>query len=272
MKKDIGFVGAGVVMLATLAWVPDAQAQRSPWWERQKAAQAAQAAATAHAAVADASPDAQAGLAYRAADQGQPSVNPVQREAVEGPAYTYIEAGAARMAVSMYGFREHANGGYARASVALADNLYLFGGYDRVTRTLSDGSQSVKVAIEQGEIGLGASLALSPRVDFISELSAVRLGARLSARLDMLDGEKVSGRDHLSAAKWMLGARARPADNLELWAKAGYLRVEDNWLIGNSMVESLGAQYRFTPVWGLVGEAEFYEGVRFYRLGVRASF
>ena len=123
MKKDIGLVGAGVVMLATLAWLPDAQAQRSPWWERQKAAQAAQQATAAgasanaggNAAVAPGAPS------YPATGQGQAYVNPVRREQVEGPAYTYIEAGAARMQVSAYDIDEHGNGGYARASLALTD-------------------------------------------------------------------------------------------------------------------------------------------------------
>ena len=275
MKKDIGLVGAGVVMLATLAWLPDAQAQRSPWWERQKAAQAAQQA-TAAGASANAGGNAAVApgaASYPATGQGQAYVNPVRREQVEGPAYTYIEAGAARMQVSAYDIDEHGNGGYARASLALTDNMYLFGGYDRVSRSYGlEDFGSAKIAIEQSQIGLGGSIALTPRVDFIGELSAVRLGASVSTRLDILDGAKVSISDHLSAAKGMLGVRARPLDNLELWAKAGYLRVEDNLVIESSMVGNLGIQYRFTPVWGLVGEAEFYDDVQLYRVGVRASF
>lgn len=47
--------------------------------------------------------------------------------------------------------------------------------------------------------------------------------------------------------------------------------MDDNLLIEDSAVGNLGIQYRFTPAWGVVGEAEFYEDVRFYRLGVRAS-
>ena len=70
----------------------------------------------------------------------------------------------------------------------------------------------------------------------------------------------------------MLGVRGRPVRNFEYWAKAGYLRVDDNVLIDHSVVGTIGFQYRFSPVWGVVGEAEFYEDVRFYRLGVRASF
>ena len=77
---------------------------------------------------------------------------------------------------------------------------------------------------------------------------------------------------YLYAGKLMVGVHARPISKLEVWAKAGYLRVDDNLLIEDSAVGNLGIQYRFTPAWGVVGEAEFYEDVRFYRLGVRASF
>lgn len=60
--------------------------------------------------------------------------------------------------------------------------------------------------------------------------------------------------------------------HFEYWAKAGYLRPDDNLLIDHSVVGNLGIQYRFNPTWGVVGEAEFYEDVRLYRLGVRGSF
>ena len=102
-------------------------------------------------------------------------------------------------------------------------------------------------------------------MNFISELSLLRLGGKL-------DYKSRGYSDYLYAGKLMVGIRARPVSNLELWAKAGYLRVDDNLLIDDSAVGNVGIQYRFTPTWGVVGEAEFYEDVRFYRLGVRASF
>ncbi|HBN53687.1 MAG TPA: hypothetical protein DD456_06520 [Stenotrophomonas sp.] len=173
----------------------------------------------------------------------------VRREKIEGPGYTWVEAGVARLDVDLYDAGEHGNGGYARGSVAVAEGLYVFGGYDRVSRDWNMGARQLEVAIDQAEIGLGASLSLSPRADFISELSLLRLGAKLDYRDGEYPQDDISGRDHLYAGKLMLGIRARLARNMELWAKAGYLRVDDNLLVDHSMVGNVGLQYRFTPEW-----------------------
>ena len=108
-------------------------------------------------------------------------------------------------------------------------------------------------------------------MDFISELSLLHLGGKLDAKDLDSPVNDLSGSEYLYAGKLMVGVHARPISKLEVWAKAGYLRVDDNLLIEDSAVGNLGIQYRFTPAWGVVGEAEFYEDVRFYRLGVRAS-
>ncbi|MGB3393583.1 MAG: hypothetical protein WA956_08280 [Stenotrophomonas sp.] len=260
MKREIKAACAGTVMLVAMAWGQDAHAQRSPWWERQKAA-------------AENTPTAQEGTPQAAVQQPyQPYASAVRREKVEGPGYTWIEAGAARVDVDMYGIDESGNGGYLRGSLAITDDLYLFGGYDRVSKSWSADAERGKVTIDQAEIGLGASISLSRRVDFTTELSLLRLGGELDYTARDYPEDDVSGSDYLYAGKLMLGIRARPVSRLELWAKAGYLRVDESWLIDDSAVGNVGIQYRFTPNWGVVGEAEFYEDVRFYRLGVRASF
>jgi hypothetical protein len=41
MKREIRTACAGAAVLMSMAAMQDAQAQRAPWWERQKAAQAA---------------------------------------------------------------------------------------------------------------------------------------------------------------------------------------------------------------------------------------
>lgn len=266
MKKEIRAACAGAAVLAAMAWMQDAQAQRAPWWERQKAAQAAAQSAGGNEAVA------QAGAAQSPPPQQAAPAPMVRREKIEGPGYTWIEAGVVRLDVDLYDASEHGNGGYARGSAAVTDTLYVFGGYDRVSKQWNMGSERLEIAIDQAEIGLGSRLFLSPRVDFVSEVSLLRLGAKLDYRDREYPEDDFSGRDHLYAGKLMLGIRARPVQNLELWAKAGYLRVDDNLLVDHSMVGNIGLQYRFSPQWGLVGEAEFYEDARFYRLGVRASF
>ncbi|KAF1684838.1 hypothetical protein B1992_14055 [Pseudoxanthomonas broegbernensis] len=241
-----------LAVLATLAMAVPAHAQNSPWWDGHKDEAAVPGTAQSQAAAAPG----------RAAP------------AAAGPGYTYVEAGAARLDVDMYGLDESGNGGYARGSVALpdTDGLYLFGGYDRVSQSWNAGDERLKVAIDQAELGFGARLSLSSRTDFFSELSLLRLGARVDYEDRAYPQEGIRGSDHLQAGKLMLGIRGRPSPHAELWAKAGYVRVDDNLLIESSAVGNVGVQFKITPTWGLVGEAEFYDDLRFYRLGVRASF
>ncbi|MFT4257371.1 MAG: hypothetical protein QM599_10500 [Pseudoxanthomonas sp.] len=250
---------ACAVLLVAVGVMGNAHAQRSPWWERQK-----EASGTV-------SP-AQGAVAPPPAQQAQPYVADVRREKIERPGYTYVEAGATRLDVDMYGANESGNGGYARGSAAVTDNLYVFGGYDRVSESGSAGTQHAKITIDQAEIGFGTNISLSPRSDFISELSWLRLGGRLDYSDSDYPADNFSGSDHLNAGKLMLGFRGRPSPRAEFWAKVGYVWVDDNLLIESSAAGNVGVQFRLTPVWGLVGEAELYEDLRFYRLGVRASF
>ncbi|WP_411832789.1 hypothetical protein [Pseudoxanthomonas mexicana] len=264
--KETKTACACAIVLMAMGWMQDAHAQRSPWWERQKAAQTATGAGTSdHTTQNGAAPPPPV-------QQYSPYAPPASREKVEEPSYTYIEAGAARVDVDLYELDESSNGGYVRGSLAVTDNLYVFGGYDRVSESWSADAEQLKVTIDQAEIGLGTSISLSSRTDFISELSLLRLGAELDYEDREYPQDNLSIGDHLYAGKLMLGVRARPLSSLELWAKAGYLRLDDNLLIDDSGVGNVGFQYRFNPVWGLVGEAEFYEDVRFYRLGIRANF
>ena len=57
--------------------------------------------------------------------------------------------------------------------------------------------------------------------------------------------------------------------NFEGLAKASYVDGDD---YDGDFVGTLGAQYKFTPTWGVVGEAEFADGGELYTVGVRASF
>ncbi|AUZ54479.1 hypothetical protein B1L07_04430 [Stenotrophomonas acidaminiphila] len=154
MKKEIRAACAGAAVLVAMAGMQDAQAQRAPWWERQKAAQAAAQADGGETAT-------QADAARPAIPQPASQAPLVRREKIEGPGYTWIEAGVARLDVDLYDAGEHGNGGYARGSVAVTDGLYVFGGYDRVSRDWNMGVQQLEVAIDQAEIGLGTSLSLS---------------------------------------------------------------------------------------------------------------
>ena len=247
---------AGLVLPLAVLTMAEAQAQQSSWWGKHRDSSAP--AESAPEAVPQPVPQQQ--LSY-----GQGS----ERATVTSPGYTYVEGGAARLDVDMYGIDESGDGGYVRGSMAVTDDLYVFGGYDRVSESWSGGSERLEVVIDQVELGLGSRIAVSQSTDFVAEASFLRLGAQLDYEDATLD---VSLRDHVYAGKYVLGFRGKPSARIELWAKAGYVWVDDNLLIDSSMVGNIGGQFQFTPVWGLVGEAEFYEDLRFYRLGIRAQF
>jgi hypothetical protein len=272
MKKEVASTCLGVSILLALSWLPNiAQAQQTSWWEQQKAKNE-QAAAAARAQSVPVQNEAQP--AAPPATVSAPAYAPVTtaKAAAESPSYSYIEGGVGRLDVDMYGVNENGNGGYVRGSAAVTNNLYLFAGYDRAQKSWSQDTEKLSVAINQTEIGFGTRLPLSASTDFISELSLVRLDGDVDYSDTANPLNNLDGTDHLNAGKLMLGIRARPASSLELWLKGGYLRVDENFLIDNSGVGNIGFQYRFTPNFGLVGEAEFYKDVRFYRLGIRASF
>lgn len=245
---------ACLVALATLGMVIPAHAQDSSWWKEHKD---------------EAAPTAGTPAPSQPTHASSPATADVR------PGYTYVEAGVVRLDVDMYGVDEGANGGYVRGSAELPDTteaLYLFGGYDRVSKSWNIGDEHLKVAIDQIEFGFGGHLALSRRTDFFSELSLLRLGARVDYKDRAFPQDDLSGSDHLLAGKLMLGIRSAPSSRAELWAKAGYVRLDNNLLLDSSAVGNVGVQFRINPTWGVVGEAEFYDDLRIYRLGVRASF
>ncbi len=260
MKNTIVLGSTCALLLLGMGAAGDVQAQRAPWWERQKAAQAASQATSGESAAR------QGNTTQPAVQQPQYHAPAATPEKAEGPSHTYLEVGATRADVDLYDVNENGNGGYLRGSLQVTDNGYLFGGYSRAARSWGNvDGERLEVDIDQAELGWGYRHAFAPGTDFISELSLVRLGA--SSTWGDLDGS-----DHVYAGKLMLGVRGVAGRHFDYWAKAGYLRVDDNLLVDHSVVGNLGMQYRFSPGWGLVGEAEFYEDVRFYRLGVRASF
>ena len=252
---------AGLVLPLAVLTMAEAQAQQSSWWGKHRDSSAP--AESAPEAVPQSQSVPQQQLSY-----GQGS----ERATVTSPGYTYVEGGAARLDVDMYGIDESGDGGYVRGSMAVTDDLYVFGGYDRVSESWSGGSERLEAVIDQVELGLGSRIAVSQSTDFVAEASFLRLGAQLDYEDAAFPMDDFRVSDHLNAGKFVLGFRGKPSARIELWAKGGYVWVDDNLLIESSMVGNVGGQFQFTPVWGLVGEAEFYEDLTFFRLGIRAQF
>ena len=66
-----------------------------------------------------------------------------------------------------------------------------------------------------------------------------------------------------------VGIRGSFSDSFEGLLKANYTDGSD---FDGDFSGTIGAQYKFTQTWGLVGEVEFADNAETYTVGVRASF
>ena len=66
-----------------------------------------------------------------------------------------------------------------------------------------------------------------------------------------------------------VGVRGSFSPNFEATLKANYTDGSD---FDGDFSGTVGAQYKFTQTWGVVGEAEFGDGGEAYLVGLRASF
>ncbi len=257
MNTKTGYMSAA--LLACLACAPTAHAQRSPWWEKHRDTPQPETPQSQHS--------------NSAPDEVSRQQAPISSSGKDGNSlsYNYAEAGYNQVKVDFDYLDENAGGGYIRGSVAVSDHIHLFGSYGKVSKGWSDDYTDLDVDIDQTEIGIGYRHGLSDNTDFVSDLSWLRLGAKVSLT-DIDPDYNLSGSDHLNAWKLTLGVRSKPSPRSEVWLKGGYVQVDDNLLLDNSAVVILGGQINFTPIWGLVGEAEIYEDISYYRIGIRASY
>lgn len=127
--------------------------------------------------------------------------------------------------------------------------FYGFGGYNAIE------IDDIGVDVDSFDIGFGYAHGLSANVDLISELSY------LNADVDGLgdvDGYRAS-----------VGVRGSFSPNFEGLLKANYVDGDE---FDGDFSGTVGAQYKFSKTWGMVGEVEFGDGGETYLVGVRASF
>ena len=176
--------------------------------------------------------------------------------------YTYLEGGYARVNVDIDGVGDaDFDGVQLRGSAQIGvSDFYVFGGLG-IARN-DDAGVDVDFSELQG--GVGYRYEIGSSVDLISELSVLR---------QMIDADGVAGAD-ASGGRIAVGARVAMADNVEGYAKLGYTGGGD---FDGSFNATIGAQYRWSDSWGVVGELErsrIDAGVDVIRLliGVRATF
>lgn len=172
---------------------------------------------------------------------------PLSAQADDKLSYTYIEGG--------YNFVDadggaEADGFGVRGSFEFGEsNFYGFGSYSQVE------VDNVNVDIDSTELGLGYAHGLSDNLDLISEIA-----------WNDIDVDGFGSADGYRAS---VGLRGSFTENFEGLIKANY---NDGDNADGDFTATLGAQYKFSQTWGLVGEAIFGDGGEQYLVGVRASF
>ncbi len=182
--------------------------------------------------------------------------------------YTYVEGGWTQVKVDDNALDDpKVDGGYLRGSVAIAEQVYVFGGWSRASKTYHYSDGSLKLELNQPELGIGYHMPWTDRLDFPADIAWVRQSAELT---DRYDGYSDRYKDHTNLGRATLGIRGKPSRMTEAWAKAGYMDGGNNFK--GTWVGTVGGQINFTRTWGLVGEISGYRDVTQYSAGVRASF
>lgn len=176
----------------------------------------------------------------------------------DGLDYTYVEGGYANVEIDTgdaFAGDVEFDGVQIRGSAAVSESFYLLGGYGSV----SNDDAGVDVDFSELQFGLGYRHGLSERADLVTEVSYLR--QEIEA-----DG---FGSDDAAGGRVSVGLRGLLADNFEGYVKGSYTDGGD---FDGDFSGTVGAQFRFTPVWGVVGEIEAGDDVTKALVGVRASF
>ncbi|WP_422505194.1 autotransporter outer membrane beta-barrel domain-containing protein [Stenotrophomonas sp. GZD-301] len=196
------------------------------------------------------------------------AATPFAASAADGLSYTYAEAGWTQIQVNDdYLNDPKVDGGYIRGSFAIAEQVHVFGAWSTVSKKYSYADGSLKLELNQPELGIGYHMPMSDRVDFTADIAWVRQNVEAKSTYDGFG--TVREKDHTNGGRASMGVRGKPSPRTEAWLKAGYLDGSD---MDGTWIGTLGGQVNFTKAWGLVGEVQAYEDVTQYSVGVRASF
>ncbi|HDS1137309.1 TPA: hypothetical protein QDZ75_001324 [Stenotrophomonas maltophilia] len=191
----------------------------------------------------------------------------------EALSYTYVEGGWTQLQLDNGGgSKPRLDGGYIRGSVAIAEQVHVFGGYTAVTKTYNHNYYDIAVRIKQKvqspELGIGYHMPWTDRVDFTADAAWVRLDEEFKMSFDGRQVDRL--KNDINVGRVTMGIRGKPSRMTEAWAKAGYMDGGSDFK--GTWVGTVGGQINFTKTWGLVGEISGYRDVTQYSAGVRASF
>ena len=169
------------------------------------------------------------------------------KEPAEGLSYTWLEAD--------YVDVDGGNGWGLRGSFDFGNSgLYGFGSWSKLDGDEDDFDIDVDNDVDANEFGLGWHHPLADNTDLLVE-AAYR---NYDADVYRIDGARAS-----------VGARSAMTDNFVGFVKANYYDKSD---FDGDVSGTVGAQYKFTDMWGVTAEAEFGSDQDAWMVGVRASF
>lgn len=178
----------------------------------------------------------------------------VSAQEAAGLNYNYVEGGY----VSTNTDAGDADGFGTNASVALAPNFHLFGGYS--TQDIDDSD----INVDQFRIGAGYNVGIAANTDLVARAAYEKY------KTDdfTIGGVRFAGED-LDGYSAEVGVRSALAPNFEGYAMAGY---EDGDEFDGDVYGRLGAQVKFNRNWGVSGDVKFADGDTQWFVGPRFSW
>lgn len=180
---------------------------------------------------------------------------PFAANAADGISYSYVEGGYA--ATNTDG--GDADGFAINGSGAIAPNFHIFGGFSK--QEIDD----TNIDFDQYRVGLGYNHEINPQVDLVTRVAYERFEAG-----DDIFGNSIEADGYSVEA----GVRGGLTPNFEGYAMAGFEDGDD--LSGNGrdgeFYGRVGAQVKFSPMWGVSGDVKFIDGDTQVFVGPRISF
>lgn len=163
--------------------------------------------------------------------------------------YSYIEGGWTEIGVRD---APDGDGWLIGGSAALGENIHLFGSYTDANIDHSDFDAEI------ARLGLGWNTGISDTSDLVVRANFLSLDSNFPVGDTSSDGYEAE-----------VGLRSALGSKFETYAAAGYIDTNrgDGDLYGK-----LGAQYKFTPRFGLVANATLSDDANEYFVGPRLSF
>jgi len=170
---------------------------------------------------------------------------PFAASAAEGVSYNHVQGGYSATDTDS----GDADGFGIDASVAVHDNIHLFGGYN--TQEI-DGTN---IDIDRWKLGVGYNYAFSDKADLVARVAYENADVANTVDFDGYSAE--------------VGVRGAMGKHFEGYALAGYEDYKD---LDGDFYGRVGALAKFNDNWGVNGDVKFADGDTQWFVGPRFSW